>query len=133
MRELKFRAWDNQEKCYAYTGFHIIGEIMISGGIDIWISEHEHSKGYLERYNDFVIEQYTGLKDKNGKEIYEGDICKFDKPGWVDCFAIIWLINGWHKRWLRLDCSYLMNETDPQHIIVIGNIHQNPELIKEAE
>jgi uncharacterized phage protein (TIGR01671 family) len=62
MREIKFRAWDTLLKKYTYSGF---GEKTFN----IFVKRVNCSR--------YIIEQYTELKDKYGKEIYEGDIVKF--------------------------------------------------------
>ena len=81
MRELKFRAWDKVNKIYTYATLGDLicgactesGDKKLSGSSQIW-------------------EQYTGLSDENGREIYEGDIVKFVdlelaiKPTGVVCF-----------------------------------------------
>lgn len=66
------------------------------------------------------IMQYTGLKDKNGKEIYENDVIDFE--------------NGYISEIFYQDGAFKLNDniyrSDLSHGIIIGNIYQNPELIK---
>jgi uncharacterized phage protein (TIGR01671 family) len=113
MREFKFRMWEENEKC------------MVS-----W-SELQYqweSEGYSENHflqDHFVMMQYTGLKDKNGKEIYEGDVVKEgNSEGQVDYiddgFYISWVVNK--DFW----SSTLKHHA--QSLEVIGNIY---EIIKE--
>ena len=121
-RELKFRAWDKKQKKMLY-GVSI-------GTIKVWdenapLISHEFS--YSE---DCIIEQYTGLKDKNGKKIYEGDIVEFGLAGrgergyvaYADEYASF---EVYSKRDFIFGCLFGHAGT------VIGNIHENPELLED--
>ena len=131
MREIKFRAWD---KKYAYmegfhshkTGIEYAGDMfLVNSGYDSY-----DNPTYEEDTADrFEIMQYTGLKDKNGLEVYESDVITHSdyivKPGAViewDNEKACWSIGPDWPFFEFYDCS--IEETE-----VIGNIHENPELI----
>ena len=99
MREIKFRGWDSKEN-----------KMLPPENLP----------------NDYIFMQFTGLKDKNGKEIYEGDIGLFDCAGGKVKSTIIW--NDFVARYERNDIPYLAGGIDGQ-CEVIGNIYENPELL----
>ena len=75
-----------------------------------------------------TVGQYTGLTDKNGAKIFEGDIIRalmdFGPAGLLERIALV----GWHDKY-----GYQWNYFDTDTIEVIGNIHDNPELLGGAE
>lgn len=131
MRDLKFRAWDNKNK------------IMIDSSFGNWISfdgiaYEEANRKFdtpnieIERVKDLTLMQFTGLKDKLGKEIYEGDIIETDNTSF---FKIIWnqdvmgfemsIKNCGDRAWF-----HVMEGHGGIHTwTVMGNIYQNPELL----
>lgn len=123
-REIKFRIWDNNKNEWlgasdndvlTYYGFHLVGEVMTVQAPPQWALD-DHC----------VIEQYTGLKDKNGKEIYEGDILQIDDHILGD-FVVVWHNFGWKiKRSVGYESLSVHKSED---CAVIGNIHENPELV----
>ena len=113
MREIKFSYILQQEETGYFTE-------KIFDYLDIFSGKaKEFFSGEMRRWAIIAKREYTGLKDKNGKEIYEGDICN---NGAVVKFIggryILKYIRGW---------EYLMGENDE----VIGNIYVNPELLKK--
>jgi uncharacterized phage protein (TIGR01671 family) len=122
MREIKFRAWNDIDKIMVDLKKITPFATDIPG---LFIPEKGVKPGYL------IIEQFTGLKDKNGKEIYEGDVisCRdWETPKVVvfrggsfgyeypdDIFEPLFLIDG---------------GIGVSDIEIIGNIHENPELVE---
>lgn len=123
MREIKFRAWDKGRKRFApwieicADGSFIRGEVEDSySGLIPWED------------GEAVLMQYTGLHDKNGKEIYEGDIVcdqnfKFRKH--VVSWDTTDGTRGHDLFYIGFSLVYR-----PEECEVIGNIYENPELIK---
>lgn len=138
MREIKFRVWDKTNKCFALEDSFVIGN---NGTVYLWKSDNS-----LTCIKKFEINQFTGLLDKQGVKIYEGDILRADR---LDSENKEWLGVVKHNSYGGL-CLYYnkyISNTDKtlqtpiqdpqnaiwikQHCEVIGNIYENSELIKE--
>lgn len=128
MREIKFRAWVNDAMCYD------IAEIEYQYFCLVVNDHPSEERAFL--LDESILMQYTGLKDKNGKEIYEGDVLKITDYPFKECSQEKDKSNPFYKTekviydppcfnlngWLEFDYD---GEYE-----VIGNIHENPELLK---
>ena len=124
MREIKFRACNKKDKCWLNPR-----QIMINLFGDRIIS----TLGDLDK-EDLKLMQFTGLKDKNGKEIYEGDILEADSSyhvwGRPKDNSFIGIVEFQSKK--GYFCSFnktTRNDIDEVHIKVIGNIYENKDLL----
>lgn len=132
-KEIKFRAWDKRRK-----RMRGVMDIKYFENGDIRINATEKERNYeplvnMQKYNgkeliEFELMQYTGLKDKNGKEIYEGDIVRgndsyddgreiFGVVDFQDCSFVIKNDCATHYRWMDYT------------IEVIGNIYEDGGLL----
>ena len=148
-RKIKFRVYSNYYKKYLDTSgegiycevHHLAlkpdGKLYYADiGIEYAGTRSEcPTLKWEEDYDDCVVEQCTGLKDKNGKEIYEGDILEFTKDP-VQA-AVIWSQSHaeFQIKWLdcKVDDSLSWHLHDHGGAEVIGNIHENPELLGGEE
>jgi len=142
MREIKFRAWDKyQRKMYSWSK---IGGSSSEGHLSLWNLINSLS-------DSLIVMQYTGLKDKNGKEIYEGDViqnlnCFNCHSSWGDttdnfpnervvvfgdsgtpCFRLAFIEENIRDRGTS---GLVFCKGNEKNFEIIGNIHENPELVE---
>ena len=127
-REIKFRVWDIE--------------------LHMWINNIGMGKDntlYKGTKKRFAVMQYIGLKDKNGNEIYEGDIlCNDEYQTWEwrgvvkfshGVFGVEWLSNVKSKSmvgsWGQKHNLRKLDDDIVERQIIIGNIYENPELLSE--
>lgn len=119
MRDIKFRVWNNEYQYFVKPNNFGYMSVMIRLDGKVF----QESNIIINEVNTWTIQQYTGVEDKDGKEIYEGDILEYRKSvGCVDFIAGIFVCN-----WLDQTDDVLgyMIKNDMK---VIGNIFENPEL-----
>lgn len=122
----RFRAWSIEYEEY-------IEDVIHDG--PSWLEAHGYDHVNVSEIFDgdeFIVEQYTGLKDKNGKEICEGDIVGFK---WAKRLYVV--------TYRIYDASFILEndeweETihlslDKDHFEIFGNTHENPELLEEKK
>ena len=149
MREILFRGktdkgewvqgvpFFEEDRCYIIEDLFICGEYDCTGAVNSFVLPE-------------TVGQYTGLTDKNGKKIFEGDIIKIKRhlarPSGTTVFYEIYPVEYKTARWfdgdgeeivydsfVLDDCASLREWVESYECEIIGNIHDNPELLKGGE
>lgn len=126
MREIKFRVWDNIAKKYIdsrYVSISGLGLLHVAKRIIKNCFRPPHTR----KNPWFIVEQFTGLRDKNGTEIYEGDILIDDTGEPIERWVVKFSDGGFVG-----ECAGV---TEPlfelTNLEVVGNIHEDSELVEE--
>ena len=128
MREIKFRAWDTNKKCWVggNSAFHLNDQ-------NAPIIEVEKTRSGIK------IMQFTGLLDRHGKEIYEGDVVRMygnslDVVKWIESIRMV----GFGTERIKAGDQNVIDTADVKNLQqemarseIIGNIYENPELLQD--
>lgn len=136
MREIKFRIYNHKTKSWIHgpheksclDGINLFGETILLGHLLDGVS--------IEDLNEIEALQYTGLEDKNGKEIFEGDLLKIsdaDRPNYFKDYCHVWYSDS---GCFNVSFNHMYSETSCELYMVhytyevIGNVYDNPDLLK---
>lgn len=122
-RQLKFRAWDKLEKRFTYPDKGYQGHYVLTLNGEFWNLQNG-SGG-----DEYVVQQWTGLKDSKGKDIYEGDVVRYELDETVYIQTVKWGNNGWEMIDTRSYSTPLI--VNLPNFEVIGSIFENSELLKQ--
>ena len=132
-RVIKFRAFHKPSGKFLRPwpeGFSILGEVTCFDLIGQQLNEINPNIPTVEQLNDVVITQWTGLHDKNGKEIWEGDIIQTDNTKHIPRYTPMRVIEK--SGCFVFDYSngiYSIGAVEWCHIEVLGNIYENGDLL----
>ncbi len=124
MKEIKFRVWDKICNRFFNIDYNYPVTITNQGKIGVLVDDFNFEEFKKDELKNIIISEYTGLKDKNEKEIYEGDI-------------VVWIDNGGNKRQnivffeqgaFRI-CNSYFEISEYGELEVVGNIYENKELL----
>lgn len=124
MREIKFRVWDKESESMLQD---------VSTWTDDYTDMLNTTINYIKNEGECELMQYTGLKDKNGVEIYESDLLDIEEYGKA---KVIFIDGAFMAEWLHEDCYSMelsqitwKNRNKKDLFEVIGNIYENKELL----
>ena len=150
MRDIKYRAWTGKQMFYQEDQYLAS---FIGRAVSLIIQGHDPNDPGAHRHESYLpnggniseyLMQYTGIKDRNGIEIYEGDILMYvplpehnDGTCGGDTYVVEWKDFGFTARWLQATdpaAAYPPNALDgaDEDMEVIGNIYQHPDLLTAA-
>jgi len=133
MREIRFRAWDIENKVMCDVSHIFIANMVLPQTVMASVgSEMKHCP------SDAILMQFTGLLDRHSKEIFEGDILKWTNhtkccnvATW-DCLCeVVWESCGFYRRDILDGTLYGWANIKNEQVEVIGNIYEHPEMLKE--
>lgn len=115
-REIKFRAWDEERQKMVFN--------------PVYVNPPNLDINSVFRGSTLLWMQFTGLKDKNGKECYEGDVVYFEEPTFETEMLKCPIVFHEGSFCAKQPAGYIPVWDFMEDFEVIGNIHENPELIK---
>ena len=130
MRKIKFRVWDKATKHMHICGEDVHDSCWYDNNNNFHYYNLQNGEGSGE-HGDYILMQYTGLHDKNGKEIYEGDIVRVENTDLAQIIydedRMAWGIKPINDFYFD---SPLLADNTSLELEVIGNIYDNPELLE---
>ena len=133
MRPITFRAWDKVKEIF--TNYQIVDGMLyfMDKNTGVWKRDDKEKR--------FILMQSTGLQDKNGIEIFEGDIVRWKDLESFDDFKIDEVLKVEYSneflKWVAIDKNGLQDDlydfSDNRELEVIGNIYENPELLEVTD
>lgn len=138
MREIKFRVWEVSKKQFIYEWDASYKRLAISFTGEVYHGGYDDVLANKE----YIVQQYTGVKDKNGKEVYEGDIVRWGMSHDLkNAFPRLRFVEFCERQLIykvvevgdlpsSLDYLYEAKQPSTRWCEVIGNIYENPELLE---